>query len=122
MSRFEALLRLPLRGKIRPNVRHRRPDSWFRHPEHRGGALSGDQVYALRTNNPAFAHQDRQWLDRITAEVERTRQKTIAELRGIASEKHLPLFFGKTTPEEIGRLLEGIEQGTVASTEACNEM
>ena len=89
-------------------------------PAHK--SLTVAQVYALRTNNPSWAGLTQEWLDSIHHEVSALEARPLAEVRTLARERGLPFYFGRMTPREAGRLLQGIERATFASKEASAEM
>jgi beta-lactamase class A len=82
-------------------------------------SLSPEDVFALQSNNPAFTEP---------------RQALIKQIREESSKRHLNdevnqlyitdenYWLGVITPTEVGRMLEGIEKGTIAAKASCDEM
>jgi beta-lactamase class A len=48
--------------------------------------------------------------------------RALGEVRAVAQERGLPLYFGQMTPREAGRMLESIELATAASDAGCAEL
>ena len=88
----------------------------------RHASLTGAQVYALRTGDPQWAGMAPEWLHRIARQVDALAAQQLREVRALARERGLPLFFGQMTPREAGRMLESIERGTAVSGEATAEL
>ena len=89
-------------------------------PRHR--ALTVKEVYALRTDNPSWAGMTREWADSIGKQVTALESRPLADVRAVAKERGLPLYFGRMTPREAGRMMEGIERATLASAVSSSEM
>jgi beta-lactamase class A len=81
-------------------------------------ALSAQDVFALQSNAPYFT-SPRQTLIRQVREQSAARDLDALVARANASED---AWLGVVTPRELGRMLEEIERGTVASTAACDDM
>jgi len=81
--------------------------------------LTPEDVFALQSNVPFFTEP---------------RQALIRQIRDGSARRHLndemnklyvdneAYWLGVVTPAEIGRMLEGIEKGTIASKASCEEM
>ena len=81
-------------------------------------ALSAQDVYALQSNDPAFTGP-RQAL------IRQVREETAAldlDARLLHAAALEDTWLGVVTPRELGRMLEGIERGAVASPGACDDM
>ena len=80
--------------------------------------LTPEDIYALQTNNPRFTASRRD----LIAEVEAT-VRAKPDGQKILTFRPLPEdWLAIVTPNEMGKLLEGIEAGTIASKAACDEM
>ena len=80
-------------------------------------SLTPEDVFALQSNVPAFTEPRQALIKEI-----RDRSKGLNERVNklyIDDEKY---WLGVVTPSEIGRMLEGIEKGTIASPASCTEM
>jgi hypothetical protein len=84
--------------------------------------LSVKQVYALRTNDPSWAGLAREWADSIERQVAALASRPLADVRRIATERGLPLYFGRMTPREAGRMMEAIERSTLATQDGSCDM
>jgi beta-lactamase class A len=81
-------------------------------------ALAPEDVFALTDDVPAFVEPRRALIDEVT---ERSKDKdAVQRMRTIWDPQQN--WFGWATPNEMGRLLEGIELGTIASKQSCEEM
>ena len=80
-------------------------------------SLTPEDVFALQSNVPAFTEPRQALIQEI-----RDRSKGLNERVNklyIEDEKY---WLGVVTPSEIGRMLEGIEKGSIASAASCAEM
>jgi beta-lactamase class A len=80
--------------------------------------LKPEDVFALTNDVPLFV-EPRQAL--IKEVKERSAAADAAQRMNVAWDRK-ENWFGWATPKEMGRLLEGIERGTVASKQSCDEM
>jgi beta-lactamase class A len=85
-------------------------------------SLTGAQVYALGTGDPQWAGMPQEWLHAIERQMASLAAQPLREVRALARERGLPLFFGQMTPRETGRILESIERGTAASGRGTAEL
>jgi beta-lactamase class A len=81
--------------------------------------LTPADVFALQSNAPLFAEP---------------RRKLIEEIRSASASRHVgaqmnrlyieneDYWLGVVTPAEVGRMLEGVEKGTIASHASCDQM
>ena len=81
-------------------------------------ALSPHDVYALQSNAPYFAASRAALVAQVRQEAAaRDLDALVARQAGVED-----TWLGVVTPAELGRMLEGIERGTIASRAACEEM
>jgi beta-lactamase class A len=80
--------------------------------------LKPEDVFALMNDAPLFVEPRRALIAEIK---ERSADKAGAQRMNTAWDRK-ENWFGWATPKEMGRLLEGIEQGTIASKQSCDEM
>lgn len=80
--------------------------------------LKPEDVFALMNDSPLFVEPRRALLKEIG---ERSTAKDAAQRMSSAWDRK-ENWFGWATPNEMGRLLEGIELSTVASRQSCDEM
>ena len=88
----------------------------------RHAALTGAQIYALRTGDPQSAGMTQEWLSSIDREVAELAARPLNEVRALAVERGLPLFYAKMTPRETARMLESIELASGMSTGSSAEL
>ena len=81
--------------------------------------LTTEDVFALQSNLPQFTDSRADLIKRIRDGM--TAKNIQAQMNKLYSEDEA-YWLGVVTPTEIGRLLEGIEKGTLASKPACAEM
>jgi beta-lactamase class A len=81
-------------------------------------ALQPEDVFALMDDVPSFVEPRRA----LIKEVEERSAAADATKRMSTAWDRQENWFGWATPNEMGRLIEGIEAGTVASKESCAEM
>lgn len=82
-------------------------------------SLTPEDVFALQSNLPAFTQPRQALIKQINDESANRRLGDEVNKLYIESENH---WLGVVTPAEIGRMLEGIENGTIASKQSCDEM
>ena len=82
-------------------------------------SLTPEDVFALQSNLPAFTEPRQALIRTIREESARQRVNEKVNKLYIDDESY---WLGVVTPSEIGRRLEGIEQGTIASKASCDEM
>jgi beta-lactamase class A len=97
-------------------------NDYFRRPfdlaDPKNKALSPEDVFATGTNLALFTEPRKDLIARLRKEVA---DKNInAEMGKRAFDE--TTWLGIVTPNEMGRLIEGIEKGTIASAAACDEM
>ena len=81
-------------------------------------SLSSEDVFAMSTNLASFTEPRKDLIARLRKEVA---DKNInAEMTKRQTDE--TTWLGIVSPNEMGRLVEGIEKGTIASKEACEEM
>jgi hypothetical protein len=81
-------------------------------------SLTPEQVFALTGNLPWLTAKHKTLIDQIQKE------SADSDINARMAEygKQEGNWLGVIAPAEMGRMLEGIEQGTIASKEACEEM
>jgi beta-lactamase class A len=82
-------------------------------------SLTPEDVFALQSNLPGFFESRQALLKAIREESAARNLNDEVNRLYVENEDH---WLGVVTPTEIGRMLEGIEQGTIASKESCAEM
>jgi beta-lactamase class A len=82
-------------------------------------SLTYEDVFALQSNLPKFTDSRQEMIKRIR---EGMAAKHIQEQMNELYSKDEAYWLGVVTPTEIGRLLEGIEKGTLVSKSASAEM
>ena len=82
-------------------------------------SLSYEDVFALQSNLPQFTDSRKDMIKRIRDGM--ATKKIQEQMNKLYSEDEA-YWLGVVTPTEIGRLLEAIEKGTIASKPACAEM
>lgn len=82
-------------------------------------SLSPEDVFALQSNLPSFTESRQALIQTIRGESAARNLNDEVNRLYVENEDH---WLGVVTPSEIGRMLEGIEQGTIASKESCAEM
>ena len=80
--------------------------------------LTPEDVFALGSDMPLFVDPRRALIKEVG---ERSAAPDAAQRMGTVWERK-ENWFGWATPREMGRLLEGIESGAVASKQSCDEM
>ena len=80
--------------------------------------LKPEDVFALMNDVPLFVEPRRALIHEIK---ERSADKDAAQRMNTAWDRK-ENWFGWATPKEMSRLLEGIERGTIASKQSCDEM
>lgn len=81
-------------------------------------ALTPEEVFALSDDQPRFTARRQELLKEVAAKS--TDNSGIQRMKTAWDRQQN--WFGWATPNEMGRLLEGIERGTIASKQACDEM
>ena len=82
-------------------------------------SLTPTELYALQSGEPSFADMPRERFDAIQRAMQRP---------GLGDELNRQVndepstWLGQITPRGVGRMLEAIERGTIASTSSCAEM
>ena len=97
-------------------------NDYFRRPyelaDPKSKSLTPEDVFAMQTNIESFTKPRAAQIKRLRKEVA---DKNInAEMRKRAMDE--TTWLGIVSPNEMGRLIEGIEKGTIASKEACEEI
>lgn len=82
-------------------------------------ALTPEDVFALQSNVPSFTEPRRQMIEDIRRASAGARLNEKMNKLYVENEDY---WLGVVTPSEIGRMLEGIEKGTIASQASCAEM
>jgi beta-lactamase class A len=82
-------------------------------------SLTPEDVFALQSNLPAFTEPRKDLIKHLR---EGMIEKKIQEQMNKLYTDDEKYWLGVVTPTEIGRLLEGIEKGTIASKASCAEM
>ena len=82
-------------------------------------SLTPEDVFALQSNLPAFTESRKDFIKQLR---EGMIEKKIQEQMNKLYTDDEKYWLGVVTPTEIGRLLEGIEKGTIASKASCAEM
>jgi beta-lactamase class A len=82
-------------------------------------SLTPEDVFALQSNLPAFTEPRAALIKQVWEESARRRINEQMNKLYIENEDY---WLGVVTPTEIGRMLEGIEKGTLASKASCDEM
>jgi beta-lactamase class A len=85
----------------------------------RNKSLTPEDVFAMQSNLPAFTEPRKDLIRRLR---EGMVAKKIPEQMNKLYTGDERYWLGVVTPVEIGRLLEGIEKGTIASKASCAEM
>jgi beta-lactamase class A len=81
--------------------------------------LTPEDVFALQSNLPSFTEPRREMIEEIRRASAGVRLNEKMNKLYVENEDY---WLGVVTPTEIGRMLEGIEKGTVASQASCAEM
>jgi beta-lactamase class A len=82
-------------------------------------SLTPEDVFALQSNLPSFTGPRQDLIRQIREASAREHINDRMNKLYIDDEKY---WLGVVTPTEIGRMLEGIEKGTIASKASCDEM
>jgi beta-lactamase class A len=84
----------------------------------KNASLSPEDLFSLMSDVPAFVNPRKDMIARINAQVS---EKRVGDemMKRRSDEKY---WLAAVSPAEMGRMLEGIEKGTIASKEACEEM
>lgn len=82
-------------------------------------SLTPEDVFAMQSSLPSFTEPRQELIQRVR---EGMRAKNIQQQMTRLYTSDEAYWLGVVTPAEIGRLLEGIEKGTIASKESCREM
>jgi beta-lactamase class A len=82
-------------------------------------SLSPEDVFALQSNLPAFTESRQALIKSVREESAARNLNDEVNKLYVENEDH---WLGVVTPTEIGRMLEAIEQGTIASKASCAEM
>ncbi len=82
-------------------------------------SLTPEDVFALQSNVPSFTEPRQALIRQIREASARERLNDRMNQFYIKDEAY---WLGVVTPSEIGRMLEGIEKGTIASKASCDEM
>lgn len=85
----------------------------------RNKSLTPEDVFAIQTNLPAFTEPRQELVQRLR---DGLREKKIPEQMAKLYTEDERYWLGVMTPAETGRMLEGIEKGTIASKASCAEM
>jgi beta-lactamase class A len=88
--------------------------------------LTGEEVYALNTADPSFSDLTADRIQTIQSEAKAAEQAyerlSKAEQDTFDAEHFANVFYGHSTPREMGQLLEGIERCTLAARASCLAM
>lgn len=82
-------------------------------------SLTPEDVFGLQSNLPAFTEPRQALIQQVNQESNQRRLNEEMNKLQMENEDH---WFGVAAPAELGRMLEGIERGTIASKESCEEM
>jgi len=82
-------------------------------------SLTPEEVFALQTNNPAFTEPHQALIKQIREQSSKRHLNDEVNQLYITDENY---WLGVITPAEVGRMLEGIEKGTIAAKVSCDEM
>lgn len=84
----------------------------------KNASLTPEELFSLMSDVPAFVNPRKDMIARISAQVS---EKRVSDemLKRRSDEKY---WLAGVSPAEMTRMLEGIEKGTIASKEACDEM
>ncbi|MHB1204325.1 MAG: serine hydrolase [Rhodospirillaceae bacterium] len=84
----------------------------------KNASLTPEELFSLMSDVPAFVGPRKDMIARINAQVS---EKRVSDemLKRRTDEKY---WLASVSPADMGRMLEGIEKGTIASKEACAEM
>ncbi len=97
-------------------------NDYFRRPydlaDPKNKSLTPEDVFAMQTNLESFTKPREAQIARLRKEV--ADKKINDEMRKRAMDE--TTWLGVVTPNDMGRLIEGIEKGTIASKEACEEL
>src|SRR5690606_8048232 len=83
--------------------------------------LSAEDVFALQNNRPEFVEPRRDLITQVKSQLATAREKKPAASMSADADDEKS-WFGIASPRDMGRLLEGIERGTIASKASCEEM
>lgn len=81
--------------------------------------LGPEDVFALQTEQPAFTAGRETLLEKVREE---SRTRSFTDEYNRRAETDANYWLGAMTPRDTGRMLEGIERGTIASRESCDAM
>jgi beta-lactamase class A len=81
--------------------------------------LTPEDVFALQSNVPLFTEPRRQLIEQVRGA---SAGKRLGEQMNKLYVDNEDYWLGVVTPNEIGRMLEGIEKGTIASKASCDQM
>lgn len=82
-------------------------------------SLTPEDVFALQSNLPSFTQPRQALIKEINEQSAKRRLNDEVNKLYVENEAY---WLGVITPTEIGRMLEGIENGTIASKASCDEM
>jgi beta-lactamase class A len=82
-------------------------------------SLTPEDVFALQSRLPAFTGPRQALIRQINEESSKRSLNEEVNKLYVENEDH---WLGVVTPREIGRMLEGIEKGSIASRQSCDEM
>lgn len=82
-------------------------------------SLTTEDVFALQSNLPSFTQPRQALIKEINDASAKRRLNDEVNKLYVENEEH---WLGVITPSEMGGMLEGIEKGTIASKESCEEM
>jgi beta-lactamase class A len=82
-------------------------------------SLTPEDIFALQSRLPAFTGPRQALIKQINDETARRALNDEVNKLYVENEDH---WLGVVTPTEIGRMLEGVEKGTIASSQSCDEM
>jgi beta-lactamase class A len=82
--------------------------------------LTPEQVFALMNNLPGFAAGSESLLDEVRKTMAANRSSGDRYNKQMETDQNT--WLGALSPADIGRLLEGINKGTIASKTACDDM
>jgi beta-lactamase class A len=82
-------------------------------------ALTPADVFALQSNVPLFTEPRRNLIDEIRSA---SADQHLGERMNRLYVENEDYWLGVVTPNEIGRMLEGIEKATIASRASCDQM
>jgi beta-lactamase class A len=83
-------------------------------------SLTPEQLFALMNNAPGFAAGSESLLDEVRKTMAANPRSGVEYNKQMETDQNT--WLGALSPTDIGRLLEGINKGTIASKSACDDM